>query len=187
VSDLADIVFRPARGSDADAVAALHADSWRRHYRGAYSDSFLDGDVVADRRAVWRQRLTAPTVEAATIVAVSGDELVGFIRVVFESDPRWGALVDNLHVRYGHGRSGVGTRLVAAAAGAVIERPGTSPMYLWVLEQNRSGQAFYEARGGRCAERALVDAPGGDPARLNGAPVKLRYVWDDLDRLVDAR
>jgi hypothetical protein len=28
----------------------LHADSWRRHYRGAYADAFLDGDVLADRR-----------------------------------------------------------------------------------------------------------------------------------------
>jgi len=38
--------FRPARASDSEAIAALHADSWRRHYRGAYSDAFLDGDVA---------------------------------------------------------------------------------------------------------------------------------------------
>jgi ribosomal protein S18 acetylase RimI-like enzyme len=184
VPDVANIVFRRAVPDDADAVGDLHADSWRRHYRGAYSDSFLDGDVVTDRRTVWRQRLTAPTVEAATIVAVNGDELVGFIHVVFDSDPQWGALVDNLHVRSGHGRSGVGTRLMAEGAGAVMARPEPRPLYLWVLEQNVAGQAFYDARGGRCVERALVDAPGGDPTRLNGSPAKLRYVWDDLNSLV---
>jgi hypothetical protein len=44
--------FRPAGPDDAEKVGMLHADSWRRHYRGAYADSFLDGDVVADRRSV---------------------------------------------------------------------------------------------------------------------------------------
>lgn len=39
------LVFRPARATDSEAIAVLHADSWRRHYRGAYSDAFLDGDV----------------------------------------------------------------------------------------------------------------------------------------------
>ena len=41
-----DLRFRPADADDAAAVAGLHADSWRRHYRGAFSDAFLDGDVV---------------------------------------------------------------------------------------------------------------------------------------------
>ena len=48
--------FRLAGPADAKAVANLHADSWRRYYRGAYSDGFLDDDVVADRLAVWSGR-----------------------------------------------------------------------------------------------------------------------------------
>ncbi|MEU4563183.1 hypothetical protein AB0F72_32800 [Actinoplanes sp. NPDC023936] len=52
-----DARFRFAEAADAAGIAALHADSWRRHYRGAYSDSFLDGDVIADRHAVWSARL----------------------------------------------------------------------------------------------------------------------------------
>jgi len=59
--------FRAAGPDDAEQVALLHADSWRRHYRGAYADSFLDGDVVADRRSVWSSRLLAP-VNATTVV-----------------------------------------------------------------------------------------------------------------------
>ena len=31
----------------------LHADSWRRHYRGAFSDAFLDGDVAGYLLAEW--------------------------------------------------------------------------------------------------------------------------------------
>lgn len=52
--------LRMAGPDDAERVALLHADSWRRHYRGAYSDSFLDGDVVADRLSVWSVRLAGP-------------------------------------------------------------------------------------------------------------------------------
>ena len=56
-------------------------------------------------------------------------------------------------------------------------------MYLWVLEQNNAAQAFYAAQGGRSAERAFVQSPGGLPGRLNGSPAKLRYVWPDAARL----
>jgi hypothetical protein len=74
-------------------------------------------------------------------------------------------------------------RLARAVARA---RPG-SGLFLWVLEQNRPAQAFYESLGGRVVERALVDPPGGDPARLTGTPAELRYVWSDLTALVQGK
>ena len=94
---------RTAGPADADRVAGLHVASWRRHYRGAYADSFLDSDVVDDRRALWSARLADPT-GRLTVVAEDGAELVGFVHVVFDDDDRWGSLIDNLHVRYGHQR-----------------------------------------------------------------------------------
>jgi hypothetical protein len=68
----------------------LHADSWRRHYCGAYADSFLDGDVVADRRSVWSSRLAGPA-DSMTVVAEDDAGLVGFVHVVFEADRRGAA------------------------------------------------------------------------------------------------
>ena len=41
-------------------------------------------------------------------------------------------------------------------------------------------------RSGRSAERAFVEAPGDSANRLNGRPVKLRYVWPDARELVRA-
>jgi len=174
---LSDLKFRLAVPDDADAVAALHADSWRRHYRGAYSNEFLDGDIHAERLAVWSGRLREADRDACTIVAEDGDGLVGFVHTIFEADPRWGALVDNLHVVYAEKRRGVGSRLMTLAAEPVLER-GTG-LYLWVLEQNLGARAFYEARGGKRVERALVPAPGGMTSRLNGTPFGLRYAWSD--------
>jgi ribosomal protein S18 acetylase RimI-like enzyme len=170
--------FRLAGPADAEAVANLHAESWRRHYRGAYSDAFLDGDVVADRLAVWADRLLEPDPRRCTILAWS-DTLVGFANTVFNDDPTWGALLDNLHVADGHKRRGIASRLLVLTAEAVMERPEATGLYLWVLEQNVDAQAFYQARGGRCVERGLASPPGGNASRLAGSPAKLRYAWPE--------
>ena len=90
---------------------------------------------------------------------------------------RWGALLDNLHVADGHHRRGIGSRLLALTAEAILERPHRTGLYLWALEQNVDAQAFYRAHGGRCVERAPAAPPGGIASRLTGSPTKLRYVW----------
>jgi ribosomal protein S18 acetylase RimI-like enzyme len=170
---------RLADASDAVEVAELHAESWRRHYRGAYSDSYLDGDVAADRLALWTERLCLPGNGRVTLIAEDAGRLVGFAHVILDEDPVWGALLDNLHVAHELKRRGIGTRLLGEAARAVIEGRPSSGLYLWVLEQNDAAQAFYEARSGRRSGWALVPAPGGDPTRLNGAPGGFRYAWSD--------
>jgi GNAT superfamily N-acetyltransferase len=172
--------YRRAVERDAEAIAGLHADSWRRHYRGAFADAYLDGDVDADRLAVWTDRLAHPRPEDRTIVAELGADLVGFAHTVLDDDPTWGALLDNLHVRHDAMGHGLGTGLMAETASAVMESRPSSGLYLWVLEQNVAAQAFYEARGGRQAGREVADAPGG------GTVVGLRYVWPDPSTLVRA-
>ncbi|MEU4689249.1 GNAT family N-acetyltransferase [Actinoplanes sp. NPDC023714] len=166
--------IRFAVPADAPAIAALHADSWRRHYRGAYADSFLDGDVLADRLAVWSARLATGSVETRTVVAERDGRLLGFVHLVVADDPVWGSLVDNLHVVHDQHRSGIGTTLLSRVA-----REVRGPIHLWVLRQNTAAQAFYRAVGGRVAEVRTVAPPGGDPARLRGTPEKLRMTWPD--------
>jgi GNAT superfamily N-acetyltransferase len=174
------VTLRDAGTRDIEAIAALHADSWRRHYRGAYSDEFLDGDIFADRRAVWTDRLARPELPAnqCTILAECDDVLVGFAHTLLDEDPRWGALLDNLHVRHDSKGRGIGTRLMAETARAVIDRTPGSGLYLWVLERNEAAQSFYDLRGGTCAGREVSQAPGGGPI------VGLRYVWPDPSVLI---
>jgi ribosomal protein S18 acetylase RimI-like enzyme len=176
--------FRLARPSDAADIAALHAESWRRHYRGAYSDAFLDGDVIADRLKVWSERLGRHDPGSRTIVAEDATGLIGFAHTVFEDNPTWGALLDNIHVAQQNQRRGVGRTLLVETARAVAERPKKTGLYLWVLEQNSNGQAFYEACGATRVERALVTPPGGVQGRLQGSPHKLLYAWKESSALV---
>jgi GNAT superfamily N-acetyltransferase len=174
--------FRSATAEDAEQIAILHADSWRRHYRGAYADSFLDGDIVTDRRAVWSSRL-ATAADTETILAEHDNRLVGFAHVAFDADARWGSLVDNLHVLNSRRRSGIGTELLGRAAQAVAECASGNAMYLWVLQQNTDAQQFYRACGATRVETAAVPPPGGDPSRLNGTPSCLRMAWPDASQL----
>jgi ribosomal protein S18 acetylase RimI-like enzyme len=179
-----DVRFRAAAADDAAAVARLHADSWRRHYRGAYSDAFLDGDVAGYLLAIWAKRLTSPDPQARTIVAELGGEIVGLAHTELGESADWGALLDNLHVSYGLKGLGIGTRLMALTAQAVLDSTPGSGLYLWVLEQNAGARAFYTARGGTCVETSADSAPGGDPGRLNGNPMCLRIAWPDPSKLV---
>ncbi len=177
MAHLDELELRVAGSSDAQAIARLHADSWRRHYRGAYSDAFLDGDVVEDRLAVWTDRLREPDPRRCTLLAEDDGRLIGFANTFFDDHPTWGALLDNLHVADGYKRRGIGSQLLDAAARALIER--ATGLYLWVQEQNVDARAFYEARGGVFVERVPISPPGGIASRLNGSPTKLRYAWTD--------
>jgi GNAT superfamily N-acetyltransferase len=167
------VEYREATGKDVEAIAALHADSWRRNYRGAYSDEFLDRDVFEERRAAWTERLTRPDPLHHTVVAEYEGVIAGFVHTILDHDPVWGALLDNLHVVQQQQRRGVGTQLMARSAEAVLSRAESARLHLWVLESNRAARAFYQARGAQCVDREISEPPGG------GSIVGLRYAWRD--------
>ena len=159
------VCLRRATVADIDGIAELHADSWRRNYRGAFADSFLDGDLPAERRAVWTERLTHPGPADHTLVATVGDGaagvVVGLAHTIVDTHPQWGALVDNLHVRHDLKGLGIGRRLVVATAEIVVAHDPASGMYVEVLDQNTAAHAFYVRLGAIHAYTGPVDLPGG--------------------------
>jgi ribosomal protein S18 acetylase RimI-like enzyme len=178
-----EVTYRAATEHDVEGIAHLHADSWRRNYRGAFSDAYLDGNLVAERLSVWTDRLRPPRTGTFTIVAErpgpgpSSDPapVVGLAHTILGADPAWGALLDNLHVSHAEKGHGIGTRLMAETARALIARDPASSLFLWVLAQNTAAQAFYDARGGTCVERQSRSREPGD---------RLRYTWPDPSGLL---
>jgi ribosomal protein S18 acetylase RimI-like enzyme len=166
------IQYRPANVSDASPIGRLHADSWRRHYRGAYSDAYLDGDICEDRTGVWTERLSEVDADHFTVVAESGGVIVGFAYTRLDEHPAWGALLDNLHVAYELKRHGIGRALMAETALGLGARRPTSGLYLSVLKQNTAAQAFYRAQGGACVEETI-----GGPFPGGGKAPVLRFAW----------
>jgi GNAT superfamily N-acetyltransferase len=183
----AELRFRAACPGDAPAIAALQADSWQRHYRGAFSDAFLDQDAAGYLLSLWTARLSTPDPRARTILAERDGTVAGFAHTLLGHDAARGAFLDNLHVTYGLKGQGIGTRLLALTAEAVLDYSPACGLYLWVLQQNSDARAFYTARGAVCVERLEVPPPGGDPARLNGRPITLCYAWRDPSRLLASR
>lgn len=172
------IRLRPATAADAGAVGELHAVSWGSAYRGILTDAFLDGPMPPARRAVWRERLAeGPLPGMFTTVADDGERLCGFVCLIADEHPRWGSLVDNLHVLPGLKRQGLGRRLMAAGARSLPANWAATPVYLRVFEDNRTATAFYASIGGNMVERRQVTQPDGTVAWI------LTYLWDSPQAL----
>ncbi|HMR30979.1 MAG TPA: GNAT family N-acetyltransferase [Geminicoccaceae bacterium] len=164
---------------DGEAIAALHAESWQRSYRGIMPDAFLDGAVVEERRRHWRHRLAAPGEGELVLLAEDADGLAGF--TAFGPDPaddRSAGHIDNLHVAAGRQGRGVGRRLLGEAAARLAEA-GRRRVHLWVFDANARALRFYLSLGGEAAEHGFD--------LVEGTPVAhTRIVWSDTAALAEA-
>jgi ribosomal protein S18 acetylase RimI-like enzyme len=167
------VSISPARVEDADAIAALQIESWRSAYRGFLPDAFLDGPIVEDRLRLWRARLPAPAPERRLVLeAITNGALAGFVCVLLDAEPQWGALLDNLHVRPDLKGLGIGKQLFERARNWVGTVAPTARMHLTVIEENVAARRFYDRQGGTIVERKVVEVVRG--TRL---PV-VRYSWE---------
>ncbi len=171
------IEYRPAKPSDAESIASLHARSWRENYRGAFLDAFLDGDLPGERLRVWRERLERPPADQLVQLAVEGADLVGFVCAYGGHDPPWGSFVDNLHVAGAAKRTGVGSSLMRQVGAWLVPRYREMGVYLWVLESNASARRFYERLGGQNAGVSIMETHGGAMVR------SCRYIWPRAEGL----
>ena len=165
-------ILRPARESDADAIAQLHARSWRASNRAIMPDAYLDGPVVEERLALWRLRLAEQNPRHLTFVAEARDGLHGFICFELDADPVWGTLLDSLHVDPRLCGRGLGAALMRVGLARVLEVAPEQPLHLLVFEANAGARRFYERLGGHaesCVPEPLPDGSGTAPA--------IRYVW----------
>jgi ribosomal protein S18 acetylase RimI-like enzyme len=165
------IEYRPAGPSDSDAIAHLHARSWRENYRGSFSDTFLDGELPEERLRVWRGRLDQPPENQLVELAFDGTDLVGFVCAYGAHDPEWGSFVDNLHVARAAKRGGIGASLMRQAGAWLESRYPDLGVYLLVLEANLPARRFYERLGGRNAGTSTMETHGGAVVR------SCRYIW----------
>lgn len=168
------ITYRPATAADAARIAALHARSWQETYRGIMPDSFLDNEAETERLNEWRERFDEQPADRQIIVAEDGEQFAGFASVFTDSDPVYGALLDNLHVASAYKGRGIGRSLIKQAAGWVQQQNPASPFYLWVYEQNHPARAFYNGLG--AVNHEAVRGEYG---------VVLRYGWPDTQKLTN--
>jgi GNAT superfamily N-acetyltransferase len=164
---------------DVTAIANLHAESWRRTYRGILRDEYLDAPVFDERETHWKNRLSSPgDAEHQQVLLIEhASELVAFICVILDADPDWGALVDNLHVSAAWSGQRLGSKLMASAAAWVIAHRPHTRLHLWVYETNVAARRFYERSGGEVVGHHTELAPDG--TRIDA----VRYGWRSPARL----
>ncbi len=167
------VEYRLAKAKDAPAIATLHAESWRRHYRGVLSDDFLDHFVMEERKALWSKRFRNPTADQFVIVAEENELLIGFLCAYLNHDTTYGTLLDNLHVANAYKGKGVGTECMRLLAVKLKEQT-LDKMYLWVLAQNVAAKGFYESLGGVVME-TIEETEVGD-----GLTMKTRMYWKSV-------
>lgn len=172
------ITIKPIRPEDLDSVVSIHAASWHGTYRGMLRDRFLDQELLADRRSLWASRLFPLHEASFGFIAMVGGRAAGFCFAFVAADPRWGTLLDNLHVLPEYKGQGLGTALLLAFATEARLRHPDDTVSLWVFDQNRPARDFYERWGARSIERAVGDAPGG------GQVAQWRYVWQSPAQLL---
>ena len=141
-------------------------------------DRYLDEEITAERAEVWRQRFADPAREEATvtIVAERDGEVVGFVHSVLDDDPKWGTLLDNLHVRHDCEGRGIARRLIGDTADVLRQR-ARHRVYLWVLEANERARNLYDALDGEVVETSVWEFAGATIPNF-------RYAWVDLDPLL---
>jgi len=172
--------LRRATAADAERIAALHAESWRSAYRGILRDAYLDGPIQAERRAVWAERLALPADRAPLVtIAEDGDAALGFVCVYPEADPRYGSLIENLHVGAGAKRRGVAKRLLESTLGRLGAAARRRPVHLLVFAANAAARKVYDRLGGRAMDRVVETEPDGSRVEA------IRYVWPTADALLD--
>ena len=137
------MLVRAAESADAMSVARVHVRSWQAAYRGLLPDQYLD-QLRPEDRAQRYDFATADPQKPQTIVAVDTGLIRGFATTAPSRDSDlagYGELCA-LYVDPDHWDRGIGTALVSAARGQLVEL-GFGNAHLWVLRGNVSADRFY--------------------------------------------
>ena len=175
-----DVTIREALITDTVQIAALHTDSWRKHYRGIWTDNYLDNDLLNERLSYWKNKLEHPANNQQVRVALDKNIIVGFACIFISDDPLYGTLLDNLHISSLNQGSGIGKLLIKYAARIAFETTHEPALYCWVFEQNFEARKFYERMGAINKEVILMKNPDGITSSMT-----CRYIWLDVKSLLE--
>ena len=146
---MADVSVRPARPSDAAAVARVQLETWKAAYAEVLPPEALALDV-ADVEAAWSQAVSAPPSPFHRVLAaLDGAEVVGFAACEpcpdeDLDDPA--AELTALLVEPQCGRRGHGSRLLAAAVDLWRE-DHVALAVTWVFDTDDVVKAFLTTAG----------------------------------------
>lgn len=160
---------RHAREDDAEQIAELQVAAWRTAYAGILPAAELHGLDTVALTGFWRDQIaSAAAAGAHVLVHDDGQRITGFSAFgpARDDDLRQRPGVEELYAFYARPEcwgTGVGRSLMRSTLSIWADR-GTPAGYLWVLERNARGRAFYQKGGWRHDPTAAPS--GSDPGAL---------------------
>jgi ribosomal protein S18 acetylase RimI-like enzyme len=145
------IDIRPARTSDASAIADAHDEAWRYAYRGIIPGRELERMIQRRGGAWWESAITRGS---RILVLSAGEEVAGYASY---GKNRAGILpvkgeIYELYVRPHFQGIGLGRKLFEACRSELGAR-GVDGLSVWALTDNEAACDFYRAVGGTAAAR----------------------------------
>lgn len=146
------IEVRPAKTSDAPAVAATHDEAWRAAYQGIIPGAEL-GRLINRRGPQWWD--SAIRKGSRVSVLSFGDRIAGYANygrnrarsLHFDGE------IYELYLRPEFQGLGFGRRLFSAAR-RDLTQSGLKSMVIWALSDNEPAVEFYRTLGGRMVARS---------------------------------
>lgn len=140
-----DLVIRPGKAEDIDAVVRIFRACWQDAYRDVLSEEVRN--AMTDERAyeLWLPSL-APGTNRETLVACLGDTPIGVARIGSDPDfPTRGHLF-SLYIDPENAGKGCGRALLTAGLARLSERK-FKVISLWVFNANPSAIGLYKKFG----------------------------------------
>lgn len=137
-----DIVVRPVRTSDAEALGRVHATCWHETYDNIISTAVLENISVRRLAELWAG-WAAQGPDYVRFAALVDGEIVGFAGSgpARDEDPPAERELVYIYLLQKYQGTGIGQKLFDAVV------PAGSPCYLWVNEDNPRAHRFYERNG----------------------------------------
>jgi len=171
-------MVRDATAEDAEAIARVHAESWRATYTGLLPEEVIARFTYEETLPRWRQRVPARSLQS---VLVWGDPVAGFAYSGRErdGDPDHRGEVYALYLLPSEQGRG-GGRVLLEAAAERLAAAGMTTLLIWVLRDNLRARGFYEHLGGVYLREKLLDWPA------TGEILEVAYGWADTGALRSA-
>ena len=144
------MIVRFATPDHASAIAAVEVATWQTAYQELLPATFLQALSINSKAQEWRNSLLKHRVgrQKRVLVALEGEEVVGFVRVGTAHEDQPIGLIYLLYVLPPYWKHGIGTELMQGAVHELIDL-GHQAALLWVLRDNKRARQFYEHLGWR--------------------------------------
>lgn len=139
---------RPAKLSDAIAIADIHVETWRSAYAGIFPTAYLAKLDRTERLRFWQHLLSDTDTCRHVLVVETNEQVVGFLSHGLARNAQfqdWREIYA-FYIKPDYQGLGAGTALLNQALNQIQNR-GDMGAYLWVVAANPA-RYFYEAQGG---------------------------------------